>query len=217
MANNGDIIDHDQPDVLQKFATLIRLTRCYHWEPTGSDSSAERTPKAPDSAHVGAKVFESETEKRKDDGVLMDVNNPPKKRMMFPGEPSDEVIQFDENGPRQDVTTNTLSGLMRSDVSAEIAEGSDEGQVESAGEATPSGPNWIPLAGCVLSLPLEEELNFEQPIVPWPLEEELDFEQPIVPLEEEDAFCTLKSTEAEIEQLIESGTAPVEKEDAQIG
>lgn len=111
------VIDHNQHDALQKFASLIRLTQCNHSEATGSDPPSKLTPTAPDSPKMGAKLLENETEKRKDDGVLVDINTPAEKEMIFSSEASDEDIQFDENGPRQGVATNAHSGLMCSDVS----------------------------------------------------------------------------------------------------
>lgn len=88
------LIDRNQPDVVEEFASLVRFTRGYlHQQPTGSFASPGETTSVPTVSTSGAQPPGSGAAKRKNDGVPMDSSNTPVQKARKVAIKNDNLIQ----------------------------------------------------------------------------------------------------------------------------
>lgn len=75
------LINRNEPDVMQEFASLVRFTRGYfHQQPTGSLPSSNGTSSVPIPSTAGSRPSDGAAAKRENDEVPVDMSNTPRKK-----------------------------------------------------------------------------------------------------------------------------------------
>lgn len=96
------LIAHNQPNVMQEFASLVRFTRGYlHDQPTGPLLVPEGTPSAPVAPTASSQPSDDGAEERMNDEGPVDAPNPPRKKARTAGAAAAAAAQRNASSKRK--------------------------------------------------------------------------------------------------------------------